>query len=76
MVRGVGRRQAPKEFLDNCDAFMYIDPANRYELLDNEGLVRLRQKVSRLEHSCRENAEITTPERLGVSRYRISGLCN
>lgn len=44
MVRGVGRRQAPKEFLDNCDAFMYIDPANRYELLDNEGLVR--QKLS------------------------------
>ncbi|CAN0260190.1 unnamed protein product [Ectocarpus fasciculatus] len=39
VVRGVGRRQAPKEFLDNCDAFMYIDPANRYELLDNEGLV-------------------------------------
>ncbi|CAM9836206.1 unnamed protein product [Ectocarpus sp. 6 AP-2014] len=38
-VRGVGRRQAPKEFLDNCDTFMYIDPANRYELLDNEGLV-------------------------------------
>ncbi|CAN0057073.1 unnamed protein product [Ectocarpus sp. 13 AM-2016] len=39
VVRGVGRRQAPKEFVDNCDAFMYIDPANRYELLDNEGLV-------------------------------------
>ena len=39
-MRGVGRRQAPEEFLQNCDAFMYIDPANRFELLDNEGLVR------------------------------------
>eukprot|EP00903_Cladosiphon_okamuranus_P014291 g13273.t1 len=39
VVRGVGRRQAPDEFLQNCDDFMYIDPANRFELLDNEGLV-------------------------------------
>ncbi|CAN0439776.1 unnamed protein product [Hapterophycus canaliculatus] len=40
LVRGIGRRQAPEQFLKNCDAFMYVDPANRYELLDDEGLVR------------------------------------
>lgn len=39
VVRGVGRRQAPEVFLKNCDAFMYIDPANRYELLMDEVLV-------------------------------------
>lgn len=39
VVRGMGRRQAPEAFLKNCDAFGYIDPANRYELLMNEGLV-------------------------------------
>lgn len=50
-MRGIGRRQAPKEFLDNCDAFMYIDPANRYELLDNEGLVR-KTKTDQQEIRC------------------------
>lgn len=39
-VTGVGRRQAPPSFLQHCDAFIYIDPANRYELLMDEGLVR------------------------------------
>lgn len=38
-VTGVGRRQAPPSFLQHCDAFIYIDPANRYELLMDEGLV-------------------------------------
>lgn len=41
VVRGVGRRQASEKFLKNCDSFMYIDPANRYELLMDEGLVRI-----------------------------------
>ena len=39
VVHGVGRRRAPEAFLENCDTFMYIDPANRYELLTDEGLV-------------------------------------
>lgn len=38
-VIGVGRRQAPGKFLKSCDAFIHIDPANRYELLMDEGLV-------------------------------------
>lgn len=53
-MRGVGRRQAPEEFLQNCDAFMYIDPANRFELLDNEGLVRREKKQYYFEKTNKE----------------------
>lgn len=38
-VVGVGLRQAPEAFCRECDSFLYMDPANRYELLMDEGLV-------------------------------------
>lgn len=46
VVHGVGRRRAPEDFLENCDTFMYIDPANRYELLTDEGLVSAKAVVA------------------------------
>lgn len=52
MVRGAGRRQATRAFLENCDAFSYIDPANRYELLMDEGLVSVHLYVCIYVHVC------------------------
>lgn len=61
-VTGMGPRQAPTTFSSKCDSFVYMDPANRYELLMDEGLVsRVYARIDRKRgtHACTHETDVS-----------------